>query len=147
MGIRKNGKRIRNKRGSRKKDMEGLHCGEGKRSTRINSNDEFGIGISKENSMNPKFDSLLIKMREMHNRKNKDYATNNDPYSNFKFAAAYADVPLYKVYLVIEGIKTARQHELLGKGKKAQNESVNDTLLDKAVYATIAASNLMDELK
>jgi len=95
---------------------------------------------------NPKFKALLDKMLEIHDRKNSDYASDDDPYSNFKFAAAYAEIPLYKVYLVIEGIKTARLHQL-HKGKTPKNESMDDTYLDKATYAAIEASNLMKELE
>jgi len=84
-------------------------------------------------------------MSEIHDRKNSDYASDDDPYSNFKFAAAYAEIPLYKVYLVIEGIKTARLHQL-HKGKTPKNESMDDTYLDKATYAAIEASNLMVDL-
>jgi hypothetical protein len=94
---------------------------------------------------NPKFSNLLDKMAKIHNKKNQDYASDSNPYSNFEFAATYAQVPLYKVYLVLEGLKTARLHELLGKGKIPNNESTNDTWLDKATYAAIAASNLMNE--
>jgi len=98
-----------------------------------------------EKVRNPKFSNLLDKMAKIHNKKNQDYASDSNTYSNFEFAATYAQVPLYKVYLVLEGIKTARLHELLGKGKTAQNESIDDTLLDKAIYAAIAASNLMKD--
>ena len=82
-------------------------------------------------------------MGEIHDKKNSDYASDDNPYSNFEFAATYAQIPVYKVYLVLEGIKTARIHELM-KGKTVKNEPLSDTFLDKAVYSTIAASHLME---
>ena len=98
-----------------------------------------------EKIKNPKFSQLLDKMAKIHNKKNQDYASDSNPYSNFEFAAAYAQIPLYKVYLVLEGIKTARLHELLGKGKVPNNESIDDTLLDLAVYSALRASNLIND--
>jgi hypothetical protein len=83
-------------------------------------------------------------MEETHEIKNSDYASDTDPYSNFKFACDFAQTPLYKVYLVLLGVKVARLHELL-KGKTPKNESINDTFLDFCTYATIMSSNLMDE--
>ena len=93
---------------------------------------------------NPKFKALLDKMLELHEKKNSDYASDSDPYSNFSFAANFADVPLLKIYLTLVGVKAARLIELVGK-KEPLNESINDTLLDFAVYATIMASHLMVE--
>jgi hypothetical protein len=97
---------------------------------------------------NPKFNSLLDQMKEIHDRKNSDYSEDSNPYSNFEFAAQYAQIPVYKVYLVLEAVKTARLHQL-HSGKVAKNESINDTYLDKATYSAIESSHLMvvDESK
>jgi hypothetical protein len=122
---------------------------EDKGSSKFRKNGKFQLGPSLPKTIeivehNPKFSNLLTKMKTIHNKKNQDYASDSNPYSNFEFAATYAQIPLYKVYLVLEGIKTARLHELLGKGKIPNNESIDDTWLDKATYAAIAASNLMN---
>jgi hypothetical protein len=94
---------------------------------------------------NPKFDSLLKKMSEIHDKKNSDYANDSNPYSNFEFASSFSQVPLYKVYLVLIGVKVARLHELLGKDKQPKNESIDDTLLDLATYTAIMSSQLISE--
>lgn len=92
---------------------------------------------------NPKFNSLLDKMKETHDKKNSDYANDLDPYSNFSFAASFAGTQKLQVYLTLLGVKAARLIELLGKNKEAKNESIDDTLLDFAVYASLMASDLM----
>lgn len=96
---------------------------------------------------NPRFNKLLDRMQQIHDKKNKDYAEDNNPYSNFEFSAGGSKVNLYQVYFVLITTKMARLHELLGKQKVAQNESVDDTLLDLAVYSALLASNLMRNLE
>ena len=84
-------------------------------------------------------------MAETHDRKNADYAHEGNPYSNFEEAAKYAGVTVDDVFNVLIGVKTARLVELLKSGKEPQNESVQDTLLDRAVYAALHASYHMRE--
>lgn len=88
---------------------------------------------------NPKFHTLLQRMAEMHNKKNADYA-NEDPYSNFKEAAATSGCTVDQVFAVLLGVKLARLKELLGKGKTPNNESIDDSRLDLAVYSALWAS-------
>lgn len=86
-----------------------------------------------------KFNEILNKMREIHARKNHDYAQDNDPFSNFKRAALISEWfndPVDKVFVTMIGIKLARLAEL-HNGKEAKNESVNDSHLDLEVYATL----------
>lgn len=94
---------------------------------------------------NPKFHALLKSMADTHDKKNADYAHEGNPYSNFEEAAAYAGVSVDDVFNVLIGVKTARLIELFKSGKTPQNESVVDTLLDRAVYAALHASYHMDE--
>lgn len=89
---------------------------------------------------NPKFHALLKRMAETHDRKNHDYAQSGNPYSNFEDAAKFAGVSVDTVFNVLIGIKQARLVELLSSGKTPLNESVQDTLLDRAVYAALQAS-------
>lgn len=95
---------------------------------------------------NPKFHALLKGMAETHDRKNADYAHEGNPYSNFEEAAAYAGVTVDDVFNVLIGVKTARLVELLKSGKQPQNESVQDTLLDRAVYSALHASYHMGKI-
>ncbi len=86
--------------------------------------------------MMSELDRLLKTQYEVIERKNNDYAEDNDAFSNFKFAAEFADIPVTKAFQVLIGVKIARLKELLN-GKVPQNEAVEDTLLDLANYATL----------
>lgn len=81
-------------------------------------------------------------MEDLHERKNHDYASDGNPYSNFEYAAMvskdFTD-PVDRVFATLIGVKLARLQELT-KGKVPNNESVNDTYLDLANYAAIWAS-------
>lgn len=92
---------------------------------------------------NPKFEALLDEMREVHESKNRDYASDENPYSNFEVAARIAGLfpdPIDQVFATLVGVKLARLAELKGKGKMPNNESIADTQLDLAVYAALWAS-------
>jgi hypothetical protein len=94
---------------------------------------------------NPKFAMLLDEMRDLHDKKNHDYAQDSNPYSNFEFAASVAEgfTGTDAVFAVMIGIKLARLKELTSKGKTPNNESVSDTRMDLAMYAALWASHAM----
>lgn len=87
---------------------------------------------------NPKFHNLLKQMAEMHDKKSADYASSANYYSNFESAAADAGITVDEVFATLIGIKLARLREL--RGKEPNNESVQDSRLDLAVYASLWAS-------
>jgi hypothetical protein len=89
-------------------------------------------------SGNPYFTRALDEMEALHNRKNHDYASDSNPFSNFEHAADASGMTTQQVFDVLLGVKQARLVELTAKGKVPNNESLRDTLLDRAVYATIA---------
>jgi len=89
---------------------------------------------------NPKFDAVIAQMVETHNKKSADYAKDTNPYSNFEETAATAGCSVDTVFLVMIGVKLARLRELLASGKTAQNESVQDSRMDLAVYCALWAS-------
>ena len=89
---------------------------------------------------NPKFHALLAQMAELHDKKNADYAHDGNPYSNFEQAAATAGCSVNTVFAVLIGIKLARLQVLLTTGKEANNESIQDSRLDLAVYSALWAS-------
>ncbi len=89
---------------------------------------------------NPRFHKLLQKMAEVHDKKSADYASTSNYYSNFEKAAAAAGVSVDDVFNTLIEVKTARLVELMKNGKTPQNESVQDTLLDRAVYCILHAS-------
>lgn len=90
-----------------------------------------------ESKVNPKFHSALAKMAEVHDKKSQDYAHDGNRYSNFEEAAATAGVSVDEVFAVLIGIKLARLRELLSSGKVPNNESIQDTRLDLAVYSVL----------
>lgn len=83
----------------------------------------------------PRFYELIKEICELHDRKNADYARDDDPLSNFRRAEAFG-IPAWKGVLVRMSDKWSRIEELSG-GKTAQNESLRDSLIDLAVYALI----------
>ena len=92
---------------------------------------------------NPKYDAILAKMAALHDRKSEDYASAANRYSNFEFAGQVGAMftrPVDIAFAVLIGVKLARLSELVGTGKDAKNESVQDTWLDLAVYASLWAS-------
>lgn len=91
---------------------------------------------------NPAFSALLDEMRELHFSKNHDYAQDGNPYSNFcqaaEVAAGFSGIDA--VFATMIGVKLARLRELTSAGKTPNNESIDDTRKDLAMYATLWAS-------
>ena len=85
-----------------------------------------------------KFDFLLVELRELHNRKKSDYSNPKDRFSNFRIAGEYAGIPTEKTFEVLLGVKQARLIELNQPGREIKNESIEDTLMDRAVYSILA---------
>lgn len=98
------------------------------------------VNIKDIKDRSPNFTEMLEKMRAIHQRKNHDYAKDTDPFSNFRQAAilvSWFKDPLDQLFAGLFGIKLARLAELKGSGKTPNNESVFDSHLDLATYATI----------
>ena len=88
----------------------------------------------------PNFDQILKRIEEIHNRKNKDYSTNEDAFSNFEQAAVIAswvNDPVLKVFFTLIGVKLSRLANLVNKGGVPNNESLDDTLLDNDTYSIL----------
>ncbi|MGE0450592.1 MAG: hypothetical protein AB7Q29_13550 [Vicinamibacterales bacterium] len=88
---------------------------------------------------NPRFDAHLERMRATHDAKNADYASDENPYSNFELAARVSGCSVDTVFRVLIGVKLGRLDELLG-GKDPKHESIQDSMLDLSVYAALWAS-------
>ena len=89
---------------------------------------------------NLQFIDYLRQMRQVHDSKNHDYADVGNPYSNFEGAAQIAGVTVDTVFQVMIGIKLERLRQLVGTDKEANNESVDDSILDLANYAALWGS-------
>lgn len=90
------------------------------------------------------FDMALVKIKELHDRKKEDYSDPNNRYSNFQLASKFSGVPTTKVFEILLGVKQARLMELLSRMVKPKNEPIEDTLLDRAVYAILAYCYYME---
>jgi len=85
----------------------------------------------------PGFIESLDKIRKLHEAKNNDYATTDNPFSNF-------DVTEYimglfrndrdKTFIWPIATKIARLSVLLNSGNRPLNESIEDSFLDIATY-------------
>jgi hypothetical protein len=88
------------------------------------------------------FEAVVIEMVEMNRRKRADYALDGDPFSNFHHSSAMLGIdgfgPIEAVLFNLSQ-KLARLNSLRKNGRmeSPQNEAVEDTYLDIAVYATI----------
>lgn len=84
------------------------------------------------------FIQALDKIKATHLKKRADYSVQHDPFSNFKEAANVANISTSQAIEVLIGVKQARLRQLSQPGRIPLNESIEDTLLDRAVYAFIA---------
>lgn len=96
--------------------------------------------LVKLREVNPRFADLLEQVIDTHISKVHDYAKTGNPFFNFEKAAAQAGVDVDTVFRVMLAIKDSRLNALLSEGKIPNNESIQDTYLDKAVYALLQAA-------
>jgi len=88
----------------------------------------------------------LSKIAQLHRKKNDDYATGFNPFSNFDLA-----IPILnsfssnrdKVFVWPIAIKIARLGVLLSSSRPPNNESVEDSLLDIATYVLIWKADIV----
>jgi hypothetical protein len=84
----------------------------------------------------PGFYAALDAMADTHERKSHDYGTGADPLANCRSSEAFG-VPAWVGVMIRIGDKVQRIKSYLDRGE-LKNESVEDALLDQAVYAVIA---------
>lgn len=83
-----------------------------------------------------KFNEILEELKAMHDKKSEDYGTGEDPYANVRASASFGVAPWIGA-LIRENDKTTRIKSFIAKGHLV-NESLEDSLIDKAVYSIIA---------
>jgi hypothetical protein len=79
-------------------------------------------------------------MKEIHEKKNKDYATDENPLQNFHRSALvmeWFNDPADKPYVALIVTKLARLAVLLSSKDKPNNESVEDSFLDLTTYCNL----------
>jgi DNA-binding TFAR19-related protein (PDSD5 family) len=90
------------------------------------------------------FEQFADKQRDIMLKKGNDYA-NEDRLSNFKMVAQIVGIPIEQVIGVFIATKTVRLGNLMSSGKKPDNESVEDNLLDLANYTQLLEMVRLDE--
>lgn len=85
---------------------------------------------------NPHFFEVLEELASMHEKKGKDYGTNQDPLANVR-ASVHWGVPDWVGTLIRANDKVIRLQNA-AKGSTLANEGIEDSLLDLASYAVIA---------
>ncbi len=93
------------------------------------------------------FDKALIEIKEIHNKKKADYSDKNNRFSNFDMSALFAGISVPQTFEVLIGTKQARIIELTKPGKVANNESLVDSYLDRAIYCILAYVYMKDHVK
>ena len=105
---------------------------------------DVNVTWSKLPGGHPLFYKYLGKMALIHALKNLDYG-DGDPLGNFKFSEEITGIPAWKGALVRLTDKWGRIKSLLKKEKTyVQDETLEDTLLDNAVYSLLVLA-LMEE--
>ena len=85
----------------------------------------------------PRFYELLEQIADLHERKNSDYAEDNDPLSNLR-QCKQIGLPAWKGVIVRLMDKWDRTKRLTIKGEAAvKSETLTDTLMDTAVYSLL----------
>lgn len=88
----------------------------------------------------PEFFETLNKISELHEAKNQDYATDADPFSNFRFTEYVLDqFPSNRDKSFVWPIanKLSRLATLLSSGSKPNFESIEDSFDDIATYVIL----------
>lgn len=86
----------------------------------------------------PRFYEIIEQMKELHSRKNHDYAGTSDPLKNLRACERLRLKPFMGVMVRLQD-KWSRLEEFVKSGKlMVKGESVIDTLMDNAVYSVLA---------
>ena len=82
------------------------------------------------------FTAILAEIKAMHDKKSQDYGRTNDPYANVRASQDFG-IPAWVGTLVRANDKM-RRLQSAAQGSTMANESIEDSLLDLAVYTIIA---------
>lgn len=82
------------------------------------------------------FEAVLAELLEMHQRKNADYGRDEDPYANVRASEDFG-MPAWVGGMVRANDKM-RRLQRAASGHTLRNESIEDSLIDLAVYSVIS---------
>jgi Domain of unknown function (DUF4406) len=83
-----------------------------------------------------RFHQILEELGQLHDKKQRDYGRSNDPFANVRSTAEFG-VPAWVGAMIRGNDKIQRVKSLIANGR-LENESLEDSLRDLAVYAVIA---------
>lgn len=83
-----------------------------------------------------RFHALLREIGELHDKKQADYGREDDPFANVRASADWG-VPAW-VGALIRGTDKVKRLQKAARVGSLANESVEDSMMDLAVYALIA---------
>lgn len=89
------------------------------------------------------FNQVLEEIQAMHDKKRLDYGSDDDPFANIRASELFG-IPGWLGAIIRANDKIVRLQTFARKGKLV-NESVEDSLLDLAVYAVIALAMYREE--
>ncbi len=95
----------------------------------------------------PDFYKLLDQMAELHSRKNHDYAGTSDPLKNLRACTRLELDPFTGVLVRLQDKWSRIEEFVKSKTLLVKNESVEDTLMDNAVYSLLAIILLREQKK
>lgn len=85
------------------------------------------------------FEKAILDIVKMNRKKRADYALDGNPFSNFEFTSSVMGMGGAEESAIFNvAQKLARLSSLRGNRRLPQNEAVEDTYLDLAVYGVIA---------
>ncbi len=91
----------------------------------------------KRHPSSQRFHDILKELGVLHDKKQKDYGTDADPFNNIRSSAREWGIPAWVGAMLRATDKVRRLQKFADKGELA-NESVIDAFDDLAVYAVIA---------
>lgn len=92
----------------------------------------------KNDSREDPVDNAIADITEINRKKRADYTSGDDPFQNFKEVATETGRSVEEVFDVMIAVKNARIRSLRANDREPQNESLTDSLLDRAVYSVLA---------
>lgn len=104
---------------------------------------DYSVVPIKRHPSSERFHEILRELGELHDRKQADYGTDNDPFANIRASAEFGIRPVLGAILRAND-KVNRIKIWILKGA-LKNESIEDSLRDNAVYNIIALVLLEQE--
>jgi len=101
--------------------------------------DKISIDMDKDFPGHSEIYKLIGKLIQTHAKKSHDYGV-DDPMGNFEFSSQITNVPAWFGAFIRMTDKWGRLKSLLRKEQLVKEESLEDTLLDNALYSLIVSA-------